>query len=60
MKRSLADHKILSAKVGAVELESTRYPFCFLGDPCQPTNKTNANSTRSIAELFPFNREGTR
>jgi len=42
-------HKILSAEGGTVEVESTRYPFCFYGDPTSP------NSTRGILEFLPFN-----
>jgi lysophospholipase L1-like esterase len=46
-------HKILSVANGRVEVESTRYPFCFQGDPAQPT-------TRSIIEFLPFNEELNR
>ena len=28
-------HKVLSYDAGTVEIESTRYPFCFEGDPTQ-------------------------
>lgn len=48
-------HKILSAKDGAVEVESTRYPFCFApGDPAKP------NSTRGVLEFLPFNEDLNR
>lgn len=46
--------KILSCKGGAVSLESTRYPFCFLGDA------SKSNSTRSVADLFSFNKDLNR
>jgi lysophospholipase L1-like esterase len=47
-------HKVISAAGGAVEIESSRYPFCFFGDP-----KT-ADSTRGIIEFFPFNQDLNR
>lgn len=42
-------HKVLSVQNGAVEVESTRYPFCFFGDPASP------NATRGVIDFFPFN-----
>jgi lysophospholipase L1-like esterase len=42
-------HKILSARDGVIEVESSRYPFCFFGDPKNP------NATTGIIECFPFN-----
>lgn len=53
--RASDGHKILSFKGGVAEVESTRSPFCFLGDAKNPKNDTNANSTRSVMDLFPFN-----
>lgn len=47
-------HKILSVSNGAVEIESTRYPFCFFGDPAKP------ESTRGVLEFLPFNEELNR
>jgi lysophospholipase L1-like esterase len=47
-------HKIVSVKNGVVEVESTRYPFCFTGDPKDP------NSTTGIIEFFPFNQDLNR
>jgi len=47
-------HKVLSAKGGALELESSRYPFCFFGDPKSP------RSTRGVLEFLPFNEELNR
>lgn len=41
-------HKILSVSNGNVEVESTRYPFCFYGDPKEQT-------TRSMIDFIPFN-----
>ena len=41
-------HHILSAQNNTVVIESTRWPFCFLGDG------KSANSERSVAQLFPF------
>ena len=45
-------HKIVSAAAGAIEVESTKYPFCFFdsADPAQP-----AAGTKQIIEFFPFN-----
>lgn len=47
-------HKVLSFNAGAVEVESSRYPFCFFGDPASPS------STSGIIEFFPFNEELNR
>lgn len=47
-------HKVLSAKDGTVEIESTRYPFCFYGDPA------TTHSTRGILEFLPFNEDLNR
>lgn len=47
-------HRIVSAAGGTVEVESTRYPFCFYG------NETDPNSTRGILEFVPFNQELNR
>ncbi len=46
---AVGGHKVLSYQGGNVELESTRYPFCFFGDPARP------NATRGVIEFFPFN-----
>lgn len=47
-------HKVLGVKDGAVEVESTRYPFCFYGDPPKPS------ATAGIIEFLPFNQELNR
>lgn len=47
-------HKVLSVDKGVVELESTRYPYCFTGEP----NRTNA--TTGVLEFLPFNDELNR
>ena len=48
-------HKVLSFDKQAVEIESTRYPFCFKGgDPSKP------DSTRGVIEFFPFNADLNR
>ena len=44
-----AGHRIIAAKGGEVEIESSRYPFCFAGDEKDP------NGTRSILPFLPFN-----
>lgn len=51
-----AGHRVLAVKDGAVELQSTRYPFCFVGDP----NPASPRSTRGILEFLPFNQELNR
>lgn len=47
-------HVIRSADAGRVEIESTRYPFCFFDDPKPP------GGTRAIAPFLPFNAELNR
>jgi lysophospholipase L1-like esterase len=47
-------HKILSAANGKVELESSRYPFCFSGDD------KSSGGTRSIVPFVPFNQDLNR
>jgi hypothetical protein len=47
-------HTILSARDGAVDVESTRYPFCFSGDPSSP------NTSIGMLEFLPFNDELNR
>ncbi len=47
-------HTILSASKGTLELESTRYPFCFQGDPTDP------NSPKGVLEFLPFNQDLNR
>jgi lysophospholipase L1-like esterase len=47
-------HKILSCTDGKVEIESSRYPFCFYGDP-----KTTG-ATTGIIEFIPFNEDLNR
>jgi lysophospholipase L1-like esterase len=42
-------HRVLSCANGRVEVESSRYPFCFYGDPASPS------STRGVLEFIPFN-----
>jgi lysophospholipase L1-like esterase len=47
-------HKVVGGEGGKVELESTRWPFCFEGDAKSP------NGTRSITRFLPFNEELNR
>jgi hypothetical protein len=47
-------HKVLSCNGGVVEVESSRYPFCFFGSPASPS------STRGVLEFLPFNDELNR
>lgn len=41
--------KIISADHGAIQVESTRYPFCFTGDPKDP------QTTANVIQFLPFN-----
>ncbi len=41
-------HKILSCAKGQIEVESSKYPFCFYGDPAQ------TGSTRGHAGVHPL------
>ena len=47
-------HKVLSSADGTVEIESSRYPFCFFGDP------KSSSATAGIIEFMPFNEELNR
>ncbi len=49
-------HKVLSCQNGEVKIESTRYPYCFTGDPAKPDPNTTAN----IVQFFPFNQDLNR
>jgi lysophospholipase L1-like esterase len=44
-------HKVIESSGGTVEIESTRYPFCFTGDASSPA------ATSGIVEFLPFNEE---
>jgi len=60
MAKASTGHAVRSAAGGAVELESTRYPFCFLNDPYRPAEKNSANATTTVHDLFPFNQDLNR
>jgi lysophospholipase L1-like esterase len=47
--------KIVSFQSGTLEVESTRYPFCFQGDPTKP-----APTTAGILRFVPFNEDLNR
>ncbi len=47
-------HQVLSAAGGRIEIESTRYPFCFVDDPKDPL------STRAVLDCVPFNEDLNR
>ncbi|HXE55450.1 MAG TPA: SGNH/GDSL hydrolase family protein [Tepidisphaeraceae bacterium] len=47
-------HKVLSMSNGQVEIESTRYPFCFYGE------EQRTDSTRGVLEFLPFNQDLNR
>jgi hypothetical protein len=46
--------KIISYKDGTLDIESTRYPFCFWGDPSSP------DATTGAIKFFPFNEDLNR
>jgi lysophospholipase L1-like esterase len=48
-------HVVKSVNNGAVEIESSRYPFCFFGDDLKSTG-----STRGMLEFLPFNADLNR
>jgi lysophospholipase L1-like esterase len=48
-------HKVLSSGRGSVEIESSRYPFCFA-----PGNANDPNCQRGILEFLPFNQDLNR
>jgi len=37
------------------EIESSRYPFCFLPDPKNKDDESSSSSMRAIIQFFPFN-----
>jgi lysophospholipase L1-like esterase len=47
-------HKVVAQEPGKVELESTKYPFCFAGD------EKSSGGTRSILPYVPFNADLNR
>ena len=49
--------QILSVQNGTVQVESTRYPFCFQGDPSLVNHE---ETTSEIIKVFPFNEELNR
>lgn len=49
---STPGQKIVSVDGGAVKVESTRYPFCFTGDPANPKSTL---TTLDVIKYLPFN-----
>jgi lysophospholipase L1-like esterase len=47
-------HKIVAEETGKVELESSRYPFCFVGD------EKSSTGTKSMLPFVPFNADLNR
>jgi hypothetical protein len=47
-------HKIISSSPTKIEIESTRYPFCFVDDP------SKKGSSRDVLDCVPFNDELNR
>jgi hypothetical protein len=48
-------HKVLSTGKGQVEVESSKYPFCFYGE-----DPIKATSTRGVIQFMPFNEDLNR
>jgi lysophospholipase L1-like esterase len=46
-------HNVVTAADGSVTVRSTRYPFCFYGEP-------DGETTRSMVEFIPFNQDLNR
>ncbi|HWP39429.1 MAG TPA: hypothetical protein VNL70_00790, partial [Tepidisphaeraceae bacterium] len=51
-------HRILSSGADGIEIESTRYPFCFSSGPDGQAN--SPAGTREIIQFLPFNEELNR
>jgi len=47
-------HRVVSCANGSVTLESSKYPFCFYGEPSSP------KSPKGILEFLPFNQDLNR
>ena len=52
-------HQVLAAKDGVIEIQSTRYPFCFPVDNAAQSEKDSHN-VRGVLEFVPFNQELNR
>lgn len=52
--KATTGHKIVSASGGTVTVKSSRYPFCFYGEPAK------ANATSGVIEFLPFNEQLNR
>ena len=48
-------HQVKSFDGASVEIESSKYPFCFLPDPQNPGDDNSPASMRTIIQFFPFN-----
>jgi lysophospholipase L1-like esterase len=53
-------HEIVSAHDGAITIRSSRYPFCFYGDPAGPKEPRSPYSTKGILDFLPFNQDLNR
>jgi hypothetical protein len=52
--RATEGHRVVACSSAAIEVESSRYPFCFFGEPSSP------KSPKGILEFLPFNEELNR
>jgi lysophospholipase L1-like esterase len=53
-------HEVVSARDGTITLQSSRYPFCFYGDPAGPNEPRSPYSTKGILDFLPFNQDLNR
>ncbi|PCJ52279.1 MAG: hypothetical protein COA79_24435 [Planctomycetota bacterium] len=54
---SSTGHVVLGVKGNIIEVESVRYPFCFFKSS---KGKLDSHSTRSVSDLFSFNKDLNR
>jgi len=52
--QAVGGHTVDSCQKGELHVTSTRYPFCFTGNP------GDSNSDRDIVQFFPFNQDLNR
>jgi len=52
--KATGEHEILSASTETVTVKSSRYPFCFYGDP------SKSDATSGVIEFVPFNEQLNR
>jgi lysophospholipase L1-like esterase len=53
-------HEVVSSRDGTITIKSSRYPFCFYGDPAGPNEPRSPYSTKGILDFLPFNQDLNR